>query len=139
MPTGLTKDAGWEIGVSRTLDHPVEAVWRLLVSPAGLAVWLGGGVDFQGHQSEPYRTTEGVHGELRSYRPGDRVRLTWQSATWTHDSTVQVALQAKGDRSVVRFHQERLANAEERRRQRAHWQGVIGKFTRLLDGQRRRT
>ena len=40
---GLTKDAGWEIGVSRTVPHPLDEVWRLLTSDEGLALWLGEG------------------------------------------------------------------------------------------------
>jgi hypothetical protein len=41
MPVGLTKDAGWEIGVSRTLPVPLEAAWEFLTSPGGAALWLG--------------------------------------------------------------------------------------------------
>ena len=42
-PTGLTKDAGWQVGVSRTLPIDVGAAWDYLLSPAGLAHWLGDG------------------------------------------------------------------------------------------------
>lgn len=31
-PVGKTKDAGWEIGVSRTVPHPIEHVWEMLVT-----------------------------------------------------------------------------------------------------------
>jgi hypothetical protein len=41
MPVGLTKDAGWEIGVSRTLPVPLEAACEFLTSPGGAALWLG--------------------------------------------------------------------------------------------------
>jgi uncharacterized protein YndB with AHSA1/START domain len=43
MPIGKTKDAGWQIGVSRTLAHPADKVWELLTSERGTAVWLGPG------------------------------------------------------------------------------------------------
>ena len=43
MPTGLTRGAGWEIGVSRTLPFSPEELWRLVTSPEGLALWLGPG------------------------------------------------------------------------------------------------
>ena len=33
---GQTKDAGFEIGVSRTVEHPPEAVWGFLTGPDGL-------------------------------------------------------------------------------------------------------
>lgn len=42
-PVGETRDVGWQIGVSRTVDHPIEDVWALLASEAGLDLWLGKG------------------------------------------------------------------------------------------------
>ena len=40
-PTGLTRDAGWQIGVSRTLPVDLATAWERLLAPAGLALWLG--------------------------------------------------------------------------------------------------
>lgn len=133
MPVGKTKDAGWQIGVSVTVGHPVEKVWRTLVSPAGLALWLGEDVCFRGDKKEPYRTADGVTGELRSFRPGDRIRLTWRPAHWERDATVQIALEDKGGRTGIRFHQERLAGAAEREAQRRHWKRIAADFAALLD------
>lgn len=132
LPTGLTKDVGWQIGVSMTVDHPVEAVWDLLTSPEGIAIWLGDGVAFEGMVGESYETADGVRGELRSYRPRDRIRLTWRPDSWDHDTTAQVAVQAKGARTLVRFHQERLADGQERERQRAHWKRVAANLREQL-------
>ncbi len=132
MPVGKTKDAGWQIGVSVTVGHPAGEVWRTLVSPAGLALWLGEEVNFRGAKGEPYRTADGLCGELRSFRPGDRIRLTWRPADWDHDTTVQIALEDKGDRTGIRFHQERLAGPAEREAQRRHWKRVAGDLTALL-------
>lgn len=41
---GKTKDAGWEIGVSRTLPHEPEALWDFVTGAEGLPLWLGSGV-----------------------------------------------------------------------------------------------
>lgn len=132
MPVGRTRDAGWEIGVSRTVAAPVDEVWRVLVDPAGIAVWLGTGVLFTGELGETYETSAGTTGELRSFRPADRIRLTWRPIDWDHDSTVQIALGDRGDRTVLRFHQERLADSRERELQRAHWKSVADELVRLL-------
>lgn len=35
MPTGLTQDAGWEIGVSRTLPLPADALWDFVAGEEG--------------------------------------------------------------------------------------------------------
>ena len=133
-PTGQTKDAGWEIGVSRTVDRPVGEVWDFLTSDTGTALWLGAGVQRLDEPGAAYETDAGTAGEIRSFRPGDRVRLTWQPEDWDHDSTVQFTVSAApGDKTRVVFHQERLADATERERQRTHWQGVMDALVAALE------
>jgi uncharacterized protein YndB with AHSA1/START domain len=125
-PTGLTRDAGWEIGVSRTAAVPLEEVWDFLTSPEGSAVWLGAGVHRLDEPGEAYETSAGIVGQIRSFRPRDRVRLTWRPPDWDHDSTVQFTVSSAGPgRTMLRFHQERLADAGEREQQRAHWRAVL--------------
>ncbi|WP_137994014.1 SRPBCC domain-containing protein [Streptomyces vilmorinianum] len=120
--TGLTKDAGWEIGVSKTLPLPAAAVWDFIASPEGVALWLGEGIELPTEKGESY-----AFGEVRGYRPGDRVRLTYGT------TTLQVAVSAAGDgKAVLRFHQERMADAEERERQRAHWKSVMARVEATL-------
>lgn len=131
-PVGKTRDAGWEIGVSRTVHRDPDEVWALLTSPAGVAAWLGGGVTFPAERGDPYETDDGTVGEVRSYRPDDRVRLTWQPPSWSHDSTVQVAIRPTATGTTIRFHQERLADATEREAQRAHWAAVLDRLTAQL-------
>jgi uncharacterized protein YndB with AHSA1/START domain len=123
---GRTRDAGWQIGVSKTIDRPVEEVWAFITSPEGMAIWLGEGVTVLSERGAGYQTTAGVHGETRSFRELDRVRLTWQPSNWTHDTTLQLAVRSAGPgRATLGVHQERLADAAEREQQRRHWQGVI--------------
>lgn len=131
VPTGLTKDAGWQIGVSRVVPHPATTVWDFISSPEGIALWLGPGAVLAPEQGTPYRTAGGVAGEVRGYRPADRIRVTHGT------TTVQVALAraADGARTVLRFHQEHLASAEERERQRTYWQHVMDQVSTALDRQ----
>jgi uncharacterized protein YndB with AHSA1/START domain len=133
-PTGHTRDAGWEIGVSRTVPFPVEEVWEFLTSAAGSAVWLGAGVQRLDEPGAGYETEAGTAGQVRSFRPRDRVRLTWQPVDWDHDSTVQFTVRpVPGDRTRIVFHQERLVDAAERERQRTHWQGVLDTLVAALE------
>ena len=133
MPVGKTKDAGWQIGVSVTVGRPAIEVWSRLTSPDGLAIWLGSGVDLTGGAHQRYVTSTGTTGEVRGHRPQDRIRLTWQPMGWDHDTTLQIALDDRGDRTGVRFHQERLANAEEREAQRRHWKRIATELAAFIE------
>jgi len=136
MPVGQTKDAGFQIGVSRTVAGQPDVVWELLTGAVGLAVWLGEGAVLGTERGTPYRTADGTSGQLRSRHAVDRVRLTWRPASWSHDTTLQVTVRPGAEgRTSVRFHQDRLAGPEEREQQRAHWAGVLDRLEReLLSG-----
>lgn len=132
MPVGKTKDVGWEIGVSRAFPCTVEQAWALLTSEAGLAVWLGVGAVLEPVPGAVYTAADGTTGEVCSFRPHDRIRLTWRPPGWSHDSTVQVALSGGSRSTTVRFHQERLDSSTERELQREHWRTVLDQLEDLL-------
>ncbi len=121
---GRTKDAGWQIGVSRTIPVDLDEVWDYLTSADGVAAWLGPGVDLPFEVGATYRTTDGTHGEIRSLRPHDRVRLTWQPPGRSEDATVQIAVTPAASGCTMRFHTERLADGAERERMRTHWKAI---------------
>jgi uncharacterized protein YndB with AHSA1/START domain len=132
---GRTRGAGWQIGVSKTIDRPVETVWDFITSPEGVAIWLGEGVTVLSEPGAGYETSTGVRGETRSFRQRDRVRLTWQPPDWKHDTTLQLTVSPVGQgRARLVVHQERLADATEREQQRRHWQAVINAIAEALPG-----
>ncbi len=132
MPTGKTKDAGWQIGVSTTLDHSIDDVWKLLASDEGVGIWLGDGVSLDGSAGQTYETVDGIVGEVRSYHVKNRIRLTWQPKDWTHDTTVQLAVTAKDAKTTLRLHQERLDSSAEREQQRSHWKNIAEQLSARL-------
>lgn len=131
-PTGLTKDAGWQVGVSRTIGAPIAEVWEHLLG-AGRSTWLGPG-GYELRVGQAYLTSDGTTGEVRSLRRLDRVRLTRRLAGQAHDTTLQVALRAIAvDKTMLRFHSERLRSPAEREEQRAHWAAVLLALLQQLD------
>lgn len=55
-------------------------------------IWLGAGAVLEAVPGAAYTATDGTAGEVRGFRPNDRIRLTWHPPGWPHDSTVQVAV-----------------------------------------------
>jgi hypothetical protein len=102
MPVGKTKDAGWQVGVSRTVPLTLEEAWARITDPVA---WLG---------------EEAT--DIRSHKPLDRIRVGW------HGTIVQVALSPTRTGTRVTFHQDRMASAEERERQRTHWRSVADRL-----------
>jgi len=84
-PVGETKDAGWNIGVSKTLPYSVPELWDFITSTEGITLWLGEGAVLE--NGSAYKTADGTTGEVRSIREHDRIRLTWgcalSSGSWS--------------------------------------------------------
>lgn len=123
---GQTVDAGFQIGVQKTIPVEHERLWNFLTSPEGLRIWLGDDIDrLELAKGATYQTANGTSGEVRSVVPGEKLRLTWQPAHWENRSTLQLYLTAKGDKTALRFHQEKLADAKQRSEMKEHWQNVL--------------
>ncbi|MBA4144697.1 MAG: ATPase [Cytophaga sp.] len=123
--TGLTKSAGWEMGVRRTFPVSTEDAWRFLFSKNGLTIWLGKTKALGWKKGEPYVTSEGVEGVLKVFKEFSHVRLTWKRKAWAQFSTLQVRLIKTKDKTTISFHQERLSNAAQRKEMLAHWTTVL--------------
>jgi uncharacterized protein YndB with AHSA1/START domain len=123
---GLTKDAGWQAGASRTFPVDRATAWSVLVSAVGLGAWLGRLDALPTGKGEPYETADGVRGEVRSWRPQDRVRLRWQPPERAEPAVLQVALSPSAGGTVVRLHADQLDGPDEREQ-------VLGRFRASLD------
>lgn len=121
--TGLTKDAGWEMGVRTTVAAPISEVWDFLLSEA-LPLWLGEIESLPTEKGANYVTGDGVRGSIRSYTEGYRVRLGWQPDDWPHDTILQLTLKETATGTSIGIHQEKLADRDERRMMLGHWKNV---------------
>ena len=129
---GQTSGADFQIGVQKTLPVPSDVAWALLSEGPGRDAWLGKTASLEIRKGQKYRTDEGREGEIRSCVPGERVRLTWSHPSLAQTSTVQIYLAQSGDKTSVRFHQERLSSLEERELMRNHWRRVLEELAGLI-------
>lgn len=130
--TGLTKDAGWEMGVRQTVEAPLPAVWSFLFGD-GLLLWLGE-TTLVLEKGAEYRTADGVHGTVRSYTENAKIRLTWWPDDWPHDTLLQVSVREVATGTTIGFHHEKLADRDERRMMLGHWKNVVGALAAHLAG-----
>jgi uncharacterized protein YndB with AHSA1/START domain len=121
--TGLTKDAGWELGVRQTVPAPIDAVWSYLTGE-GLPVWLGEIDALPTEKGAAYETRDGVRGTVRSITDARKMRLSWQPDDWPHDTILQVTVKEAATGTTVGFHHEKLADRDERKLMLGHWKRV---------------
>jgi uncharacterized protein YndB with AHSA1/START domain len=131
---GKTADVGYQIGVSRTIPFSKEAIWGLLLSPEGLATWIGGPIEVE--EGARYTLTEGTVGEVRVYKPWSHLRLTWQPPGWARPSLIQVRVIPAKSGTTLSFHQEHLKDGAARTEMKGRWERVIEALTgKLKEGE----
>jgi uncharacterized protein YndB with AHSA1/START domain len=127
---GKTADAGYQIGVRRTVPASEERVWAALLSPAGLRVWLGGVAGLE--EGARFSFPNGVTGQIRVHKPWSHLRLTWQRPDWETPSYVQVKVIPARTGTTLSFHQDHLGGPADRQAMKAHWERVIERLSEEL-------
>lgn len=132
---GETADAGFQVGVQRTLPVGQDALWDVLVAPEGRAAWLGAVAAFEPTPGYRYETADGIAGEVRTVKPGERLRLTWQPSDRAGATTLQLSLACPRNddaKTTLRFHHERLADAGEREAMRDRWRSALDRLEAIV-------
>lgn len=129
---GQTKNTGFEIGARRTFDVPVMRAWELITSDEDVKLWLGDVSGLKWEKGETYTTKDETEGEIRVIKPGSHIRITWWPKNWEKASTIQIRLIPNGEKTIISFHQENLAGAQEREEMRQRWEKVLDELKKLL-------
>lgn len=128
---GETADAGYEIGVQRTFPVRSTSLWEFLIAESGIRTWLGDDHEGSLQPGETYAVADGTTGEIRTRKDGERIRLTYRPPERDSATTLQLTVSSSDssdEKSVLRIHQEKLADSDEREKMRAHWKHVIARI-----------
>jgi len=125
---GQTKDVGFQVGARRTFDISMEKAWQLVISKKGLQIWLGDINDFEFGKDTTYKTSGGITGEIRVFKPNSHLRITWFPPSWPRASTIQVRVISAGKKTTISFHQEHLPGANERQERLEFFKNVLNEF-----------
>ncbi|CAI6087255.1 TetR family transcriptional regulator [Cohnella sp. JJ-181] len=123
-PVGKTKDAGYQIGVRRTVPVTVEAAWRWLTGSEGLRLWLGETEGAVVREGENFATREGNSGRFTVVKPLSHVRLQWMKSDWEAPSALQIRVLPAKQGATISIHQDKLSGPAAREEMKAHWEGV---------------
>ncbi len=126
---GQTADAGFQVGVQRSVAASAAEVWELLTTRPEL--WLGDGAAPKLEKGERYEAG-GASGEIRVVRPGDRLRLTWRPDGWDRPATLQLTLLERSGKTVVNVHLEKLPDAEAREEMRTQWRARLERMVEAI-------
>ncbi len=134
---GETADAGFQVGVQRTLDAEPDDVWDVLVTEP--ASWLGAGAVISFDVGARYEVTgddacPAATGEIRVVRPGHQLRMTWQPPDWAAPATLQLRVSTSSPgRTRLQAHLERLPDERAREVLRDQWRATLTRIATHLN------
>ncbi|WP_193103723.1 hypothetical protein [Brachybacterium sp. FME24] len=130
-PLGLTRDAGWELGVRRTVAATAPDVWHRL-----LAEWLPQWLEVDSIPQlvgAPLRHNGSVRGRIVGCHMGRRVRMYWTPVALDHETVFQVTLLEASAGTTIAIHQERLVDAVERQSLLEQWTAILDDLVAALE------
>lgn len=130
-PVGLTKDVGWQFGLSKTFYHSQSFLWDFMFSEQGLEIWLGK-TEEELENKKGFRTKEGIEGFVRVFNPYSHIRMNWKKPEWENISTVQVRVMGDEKKAIISFHQEKMTSSAQREEMRAYWNRKMTEIERTL-------
>lgn len=125
---GLTKDAGWQFGIRRTVPVTATEAWEFLLSKKGASIWLGQGGPVEWTAGETFKTKNGIEGKIRIVKPYSHMRMSWRKSEWDHVTMLQPRVMKGANRSVISFHHDKLSSEKERSEMKKHWTAVMDKI-----------
>ncbi|MCL1841637.1 MAG: SRPBCC domain-containing protein [Propionibacteriaceae bacterium] len=121
-PASQPQDA--TVVVSRTVAFPVRQVWRVLMTKDGAEAMLGPGAQF-GEKGHSWVAENGRTGVMRSLHPLEEIRFSYRRDEQAAPTTVELALQAEEDATVLTVTHSKLEPDMDLDDLRTRWQAAL--------------
>jgi len=110
------------VTATKSLSVDVATIWKKLVSPNGLRIWLRPLSPVKIVPRTGFETKDGYFGEIRTMAVNRRIRMFWQDPLWSKHSVVEVGLVARPKKkSILVFNHTGIPDEKTRELLRARW------------------
>jgi uncharacterized protein YndB with AHSA1/START domain len=124
-------DDRWAIHFTRTLEHPIEKVWRAITEPEHLAAWFPSSVDGDRRAGAPleFRFDEEtvLDGEMIAFEPPHLMEMRWG------DDVLRFELRSEGSRTVLEL-TDTTPEQGKTARDAAGWHEKLDQLIHHVDG-----
>lgn len=118
---GLTKDAGWQFGIRKSVPLNINEVWELLFSEDIIQHWIK-------HATREFST----------FKQFSHIRTKWKLKEWANEAALQMRLLSNKDKTVIAFHIDKLLNETQRSETKSYWENAIKTITEQITAGRQK-
>lgn len=112
----LTKDAGWQFGIRKSVSLNANEVWDFMFSENGIKLWL-----------------KGADKKFSTFKNLSHIRTKWKLKDWTNEATLQMRLLSNKDKTTIAFHIDKLLNENQREEVKTYWTEMLENITKQLN------
>lgn len=114
--TGLTKDAGWQFGIRKSVSLNTNVVWDFMFSDNGTKLWL-----------------KNADKEFSTFKDFSHIRTKWKLTGWTNEATLQMRVLSDKGKTTIAFHIDKLLNENQREETKTYWTKILDNITKQLN------
>ncbi len=130
---GKTENSGWQVGVRKTLNIPSKKLWRFIVSERGMSIIAGDPIKAETAVAQKRESREKIEYMITTLTKMSHLRMEWKFPDWEGNSILQIRVIDSGDnKSVLAFHQEKLADESTRKKMKEYWQEKIELISKMI-------
>jgi uncharacterized protein YndB with AHSA1/START domain len=131
---GQNSKGEYQLTTDKTFPLSAPALWKFLVSEAGLQLWLEPLSPMKIKAGAQFEVSGEIHGEVRTLKVARRIRLRWIDPDFPKPTVVQVILVRRPkNKCILVFQHDHLPNARVKETLRAYWRT---RLERLLTASR---
>jgi len=130
---GLTKDAGWQMGVRKTINREFDVVWDFMFSNPGLKIWLGNVDAAELEVGKSMDLDNGTNGEIVVFKAFSHIRMKWKKNDWENTSRLQLRIIRSKSKTVISFAQEMMLDRSQREEMILYWKKVVADIAKVLN------
>lgn len=112
---GLTKDAGWQFGIRKSIALNMDEVWDFLFSENGTQIWL-----------------KNADADFSTFRQLSHIRTKWKLKDWSNEATLQMRVLPNKGKTTIAFHIDKLQNEHQREEVKVYWEKTLDDIIRKL-------
>lgn len=113
--------------VTRVVDHPIDAVWDVLMQPEGSAALLGEGGAL-GNKGEDWRANDGTYGITRSFHPKEQIRFSWHASEGAPRTLVDLRIRPADEGTELELNHENLPDDADHDALAQRWESALDRI-----------
>ncbi|MDO5498417.1 MAG: SRPBCC domain-containing protein [Propionibacteriaceae bacterium] len=116
------------VRVTRTLAHPLQDVWNVLMAPNGATALLGEGGEL-GNKGDGWQSSDGTYGVTRSFHPLEQIRFSWHADQDAPATLVDLHMRAVDSKTTeLELVHEHLPSDADRDWLAQHWDAALARI-----------